>query len=118
MNWTNSPRVVVIGLGYVGLPLAVALARRFDVVGLDIDARRIEELRAGHDRTGEVDNALLTRSALALTDRSEDCAGADIYIVTVPTPVDSSNRPDLGPVIGATRSLAPLLDADRSPVIV
>ncbi len=118
MNWSDSPRVVVIGLGYVGLPLAVALARRFDVTGLDIDARRISELREGHDRTGEVDGPLLARSTLVLTDRSDECAGADIYIVTVPTPVDSSCRPDLGPVIGATRALAPLLDPQRRPIIV
>ena len=111
-------RIVVVGLGYVGLPLAVALARSFTVTGLDIDARRVDELRAGVDRTHEVDGAVLARSSLALTSRSEECAGADIYIVTVPTPVDESNQPDLGPVIGATRSVAALLDRARRPVIV
>ena len=111
-------RIVVVGLGYVGLPLAVALARSFTVTGLDIDARRVDELRAGVDRTHEVDGEVLARSSLALTSRSEECAGADIYIVTVPTPVDESNQPDLGPVIGATRSVAALLDGARRPVIV
>ena len=111
-------RIVVVGLGYVGLPLAVALARSFAVIGLDIDARRVDELRAGIDRTHEVDAEVLARSSLALTSRTEECAGADIYIVTVPTPVDESNQPDLGPVIGATRSVAALLDRARRPVIV
>jgi UDP-N-acetyl-D-galactosamine dehydrogenase len=59
-------RVVVVGLGYVGLPLAVALARHFSTIGLDIDARRIDELNAGHDRTGEVETDRLAASELAL----------------------------------------------------
>jgi UDP-N-acetyl-D-galactosamine dehydrogenase len=118
MSASSPERIVVVGLGYVGLPLAVALARRFEVTGLDIDRRRVEELKQGIDRTREVEEAALRSSALALTSRSEDCRGADIYIVTVPTPVDAENRPDLGPVIGATRALAPLIDPERKPVIV
>src|SRR4051812_43772792 len=103
---SSSVRIVVIGLGYVGLPLAVALAEKFDVTGYDIDPDRIGELRHGRDRTGEVDANALTGGKLALTDRPEDCAGADVYIVTVPTPVDSSNRPDLSAVLAATRMVA------------
>jgi UDP-N-acetyl-D-galactosamine dehydrogenase len=118
MNASNSAKIVVVGLGYVGLPLAVALARSFEVTGLDVDAGRIAQLKAGVDRTNEVDEAALAASSLALTGRPDDCRGADFYIVTVPTPVDSDNRPDLGPVIGATRSLAPLLDPERRPIIV
>ena len=118
MSWSASPSVVVIGLGYVGLPLAVALARRFEVTGLDIDSGRIAELRRGHDRTNEVEDGALAETSLKLTDRTEECAGADVYIVTVPTPVDAECQPDLGPVIGATRALAPLLDPARAPVIV
>ena len=118
MSWSPSPSVVVIGLGYVGLPLAVALARQFEVTGLDIDARRIAELRQGHDRTNEVEDQVLAGSSLKLTDDVDDCVGADIYIVTVPTPVDAGCQPDLGPVIGATRALAPLLDPGRAPIIV
>jgi UDP-N-acetyl-D-galactosamine dehydrogenase len=109
---------VVIGLGYVGLPLAVALAGKFDVTGYDIDSGRIGELRAGRDRTGEVDSAALKSSKLTLTDRPDDCAGADVYIVTVPTPVDSSNRPDLSAVLAATRMVAALIDPKRRPTIV
>jgi UDP-N-acetyl-D-galactosamine dehydrogenase len=117
-NVTDSDRVVVIGLGYVGLPLAVALAGKADVIGLDIDRGRIEELRGGHDRTREVDGHRLRDCGLKLTSDPADCAGADIYIVTVPTPVDSANRPDLRPVLGATETVAKLLDPARKPIIV
>jgi UDP-N-acetyl-D-glucosamine/UDP-N-acetyl-D-galactosamine dehydrogenase len=99
-------KVVVVGLGYVGLPLAVALAPHFDTLGLDIDAGRIAELRQGHDRTREIEPERLRASSLRYTSSIEDCRGADVYIVTVPTPVDAANQPDLGPVLGATRALA------------
>jgi UDP-N-acetyl-D-galactosamine dehydrogenase len=118
MNASRSEQIVVVGLGYVGLPLAVALARSFSVVGLDIDERRVEELRLGIDRTREVESEALAASPLRLTSRSADAAGADIYIVTVPTPVDGGNIPDLRPVISATRSLATLLDPSRKPIVV
>jgi UDP-N-acetyl-D-galactosamine dehydrogenase len=114
----SSEQIVVVGLGYVGLPLAVALARSYDVVGLDIDARRVDELKLGVDRTREVEPETLKASPLRLTSRAADAAGADVYIVTVPTPVDERNQPDLRPVIGATRSVATLLDPARKPVIV
>jgi UDP-N-acetyl-D-galactosamine dehydrogenase len=118
MNASRSEQIVVVGLGYVGLPLAVALARSFDVVGLDIDERRVEELKLGIDRTREVESEKLAASPLRLTSRSAEAAGADIYIVTVPTPVDGDNSPDLRPVISATRSVAALLDPARKPIIV
>jgi UDP-N-acetyl-D-glucosamine/UDP-N-acetyl-D-galactosamine dehydrogenase len=113
-----SSRVVVVGLGYVGLPLAVALARSFDVLGLDIDAARVSELSSGHDRTREVEADALRASSLKYTSRIEDCGGADVYIVTVPTPVDQANQPDLRPVISATRALAGVLDASKKPIVV
>ncbi|PSJ41712.1 nucleotide sugar dehydrogenase [Allosphingosinicella deserti] len=111
-------QIVVVGLGYVGLPLAVALAKSFDVTGFDIDRRRIEELRSGHDRTNEIDSDILKASRLKLTSESSQAAAADVYIVTVPTPVDAANQPDLGPVIGATRAVAKLIDPARKPIIV
>ena len=110
--------IVVVGLGYVGLPLAVALARQFNVKGLDIDSRRIAELRDHHDRTREVDDEELNATPLQLTDNPSECAGADVYIVTVPTPVDEHNRPDLGPLKRASEIVGGLLSADRSPIIV
>jgi len=111
-------RVFVVGLGYVGLPLAVALAKRFAVTGLDIDEGRVAELRQGHDRTREVEPEVLQASRLQYTASVADCRGADVYIVTVPTPVDQANQPDLGPVLGATRALAGVLDAAKKPIIV
>ncbi len=118
MDSRNGDHVVVVGLGYVGLPLALALAKSFRVTGLDIDSGRIAELKRGHDRTREVGSDALAASTIVLTASADECRGADIYIVTVPTPVDSSNRPDLGPVLAATRTVAGLLDGDRTPVIV
>jgi UDP-N-acetyl-D-galactosamine dehydrogenase len=118
MHASRNDQIVVVGLGYVGLPLAAALAKSYDVQGLDIDTRRVEELRQGHDRTGELDDAVLRASSLVLTSTPSDCAGKDVYIVTVPTPVDDANQPDLGPVISATKSLAALLDGARKPIIV
>ncbi|HVR90007.1 MAG TPA: nucleotide sugar dehydrogenase [Novosphingobium sp.] len=115
-------RVVVIGLGYVGLPLAVALARQFETVGLDVDTRRIAELKSGHDRTGEIERERLEASTLTLTADPDACAPADFYIVTVPTPIDAANRPDLRMVEAASRTVAALLPAalaeGRVPVVV
>jgi UDP-N-acetyl-D-galactosamine dehydrogenase len=114
----NKLRIVVVGLGYVGLPLAVALARQFKVVGFDVDPDRIDQLRRRHDRTGEVDPLVLEYSPLKLTSDPAKCRGGDIYIVTVPTPVDDRNRPDLAAVVAASRTVGSLLDAERRPIIV
>jgi len=111
-------RIVVVGLGYVGLPLAVALARKFDTTGFDIDEGRIAELRDGRDRTHEVDEEELKASALKLSANPLDCGGADVYIITVPTPVDEANRPDLSAVVSATRLVASVIDPARRPTIV
>ena len=102
-------KVAVIGLGYVGLPLAVALAKHFDTTGIDISARRVDELKKGHDRTGEIDKERMKASALKLTSAVGDIKGFDVYIVTVPTPVDDHNKPDLTPVRSACNTVAPLI---------
>ena len=106
---TNTPRIAIIGLGYVGLPLAVAVARHYPTVGFDISEPRIAELHQGFDRTGEVDRALLRASTIKLTARAEDIRGADLFIVTVPTPVSADNEPDLGPVMSACRSVGAMM---------
>lgn len=92
----SSVRIGVVGLGYVGLPLAVYLARRFDVVGFDIDETRVAELKSGLDRTREVtdDEMKLAKGFQATTERSE-LATCNFFIVTVPTPIDQARRPDL-----------------------
>jgi UDP-N-acetyl-D-galactosamine dehydrogenase len=118
MKATADLHIVVIGLGYVGLPLAVALARSFRVTGVDIDAGRVDELGKGHDRTREVEESALLGTTLAITSSGADAQGADMYIVTVPTPVDDKCEPDLGPVIGATKAVAAMLDGGKRPVVV
>lgn len=115
---TDAPEIAIIGLGYVGLPLAIALARKFSVIGLDVDAGRIDELRRGVDRTNEVDSDALERSSLKLTSEPADCSSPDMIIVAVPTPVDDRNQPDLTALIAATRTGAGLIDPARRPTIV
>ena len=110
-------RIAVVGLGYVGLPLAVALARRFPTWGVDINEQRVSELRGGHDRTREIDGDALASSTLRLTHRPDDCPPAHVYIVTVPTPVDDAKRPDLRMVEAASRTVAGILDAAFAPLI-
>ena len=102
---TSKPRIAVIGLGYVGLPLAIALARHFSLVGFDIDRNRVDQLHKGHDRTGEVESRALRASTMRYASDPAAIAGSDIFIVTVPTPVDAQNEPDLSPVRSACRSV-------------
>jgi UDP-N-acetyl-D-galactosamine dehydrogenase len=110
--------VVVVGLGYVGLPLAVALAKSAETWGLDVDAGRIAQLQQGHDRTGEIDAERLAASSLRLTTDPAACPDADFYIVTVPTPVDENNKPDLSIVMAATRTVGAMLKAGRRSIVV
>ncbi len=114
----DTTKIAVIGLGYVGLPLAVAVARHFPTTGMDISVCRVEELRRGIDRTGEVDGPLLRATTLHLTTSIEDCRDADVFIVTVPTPVTADNKPDLGPVESACRSVGSVLTKGRRQVVV
>ena len=102
---TNKESIAVLGLGYVGLPLAVALARYFTVIGFDVSHGRIQELKQGLDRTGEVDSAALKASSLAFTAEAADLAGAKLIIVAVPTPIDGHRRPDLGPLRAASATV-------------
>lgn len=101
--------VSVIGLGYVGLPVAVAFGKKKRVIGFDIDAQRITELRAGHDRTGEVEKEELGSTDILYTDRLEDLREADFHIVAVPTPVDEAHQPDLTPVFKASETVGKAL---------
>lgn len=97
--------LAVVGLGYVGLPLAVAFSHHFDVVGFDISERRIEELKSGHDHTREVPEDRLQAAKIRFsTDPAvlRDCA---VIIVAVPTPIDSHHSPDLTPVVGSSNTV-------------
>src|SRR5512139_2784256 len=105
-----SERVAVIGLGYVGLPVALGFARKFPgTVGFDIDAEKVRELAEGHDRNGEVDKATLLGAGLKVTSDPRDLQGATFFIVAVPTPVDANNVPDLTPVVRASETVGRVL---------
>jgi UDP-N-acetyl-D-galactosamine dehydrogenase len=102
--------IAVIGLGYVGLPVAVSFARSgVPVVGFDVDAARVAELRDGKDRTREVESSDLRQKLLLFTADTAEMGGADFFIVTVPTPIDEARRPDLRAMIAASRSVAAVL---------
>lgn len=94
--------LAVVGLGYVGLPLAVAFARHFDVIGFDISAARVAELRGGHDHTNEVSDEKLAEAAINYTTDAAELGKAGVIIVAVPTPIDDHKSPDLTPVVSAS----------------
>ena len=103
-------RIAVVGLGYVGLPLAVEFGKQYDTVGYDIHAARVAELKAGKDSTLEVEPELLAQAdRLSYTDKLADIAGCNVYIVTVPTPIDAAKRPDLTPLVKASEALGSIL---------
>ena len=102
--------IAVVGLGYVGLPVALAFARRFPgTIGFDIDTRRIDDLSKGTDITGETPTKELESTELRLTADPSVLAEADFFVVAVPTPIDGNNRPDLGAMLGASKSIAEVL---------
>lgn len=105
-------KIAVIGLGYVGLPLAVALGQKFDTVGFDLNANRISLLRDGNDVTGEVDpQELAQASMLHFTAEEAELLGCNVFIVAVPTPIDTSLRPDLTPLISASQTVGRVIRA-------
>ena len=110
-------KIAVIGLGYVGLPVAVAFARSgVPVIGFDIDCKRVEELRAGRDRTLEVKPSDLKQVRLRFDHETSSLVEADFYIVTVPTPIDGARRPDLGAVLSASGTVGKALK--RGDIVV
>jgi UDP-N-acetyl-D-galactosamine dehydrogenase len=107
---SNNPKIAVIGLGYVGLPLAVEFGKKRDVVGFDINPKRIAELRVGRDHTLETTpEELKTARQLVFTSETADLRDCGIFIVTVPTPIDSANRPDLTPLIKASETVGKVM---------
>ena len=108
----QNAKLAVIGLGYVGLPLAHAFSKQYKVVGFDIAQWRIDELRSGHDRTLELSDAQVQEAinnGMEFTNRLEDIAECNIFIVTVPTPIDEHKRPDLTPLLKASESIGKVL---------
>ena len=104
--------ICILGLGYVGLPLAVAFAEKYHVFGFDISSTRIEELNDGHDITLEIEDNLLAsvRNNITYTTNIQDTKDCDIYIVTVPTPIDKANCPDLTPLIESSKIIGTVLN--------
>ena len=110
MHSLDTLKLAVIGLGYVGLPLAVEFAKRRDVLGFDINQARIDALRTGHDATLEVsDEELCEAAGLRYSAEAEDLRACNFYIVTVPTPIDEHKRPDLAPLIKASETIGKVL---------
>jgi UDP-N-acetyl-D-galactosamine dehydrogenase len=102
-------RIAVVGLGYVGLPVALGFSAHFPTVGFDIDRSRVAELNSGHDRTNEVTTADLEGSGCTFTDETALLAECTFFIVTVPTPIDDARRPDLGAIRAASRTVGAAL---------
>ncbi len=114
---SGTPLVAVVGLGYVGLPLAAAFGRSMEVIGYDLSSTRVDECRRGIDVRGDVDAGKLEAATrLRFTDRIEDIAEADFIIVAVPTPVDEARRPDFEPLIAASRAVGGVMK--RGAVVV
>ena len=105
-------KIAIIGLGYVGLPLALEFSKHFKTTGFDINQQRILELKAGVDKTLEADADELAQSQLEYTESIDDLSQCNVFIVTVPTPIDSYKRPDLSPLINASKMIASVLKQD------
>ena len=105
-----NPSIAIIGLGYVGFPLAVEFGKQYPTLGFDIDATRISELNRGYDRTQEVSDAQLKASAqLKFSSELSDLSACNTFIVTVPTPIDHFKKPDLGPLLKASEMIGSVL---------
>lgn len=105
-----NPSIAIIGLGYVGFPLAVEFGKQYPTLGFDIDATRISELNRGYDRTQEVSDAQLKASSqLKFSSELNDLSGCNTFIVTVPTPIDHFKKPDLGPLLKASEMIGHVL---------
>tara|TARA_B100000989_G_scaffold297916_1_gene285245 strand:+ start:16079 stop:17350 length:1272 start_codon:yes stop_codon:yes gene_type:complete len=107
----DNKKICIVGLGYVGLPLAVAFAQKFKIVGYDIDDTRIKSLKSSKDKTFEVDDLVLdsVKSNIFYTSNIQDTTDCKIFIITVPTPIDKANRPDLNPLVNSTMSIGSVL---------
>ena len=102
-------KISVVGLGYVGLPVAVAFSSLNQVIGFDIDEERVNQLKAGHDRTGEVSTKRLTKSKITFTSDYKQLTKADFHIVAVPTPINDVKSPDMEPLVSASQTLGGVL---------
>ena len=103
---TMNKIIAIIGLGYVGLPLAVEFGKKYQVIGFDTNNKRINELKNGVDSTLEVDNQEIQNATnLSYTSNSDDIKNCSIFIVSVPTPIDNNNKPDFAPLISSSQTV-------------
>lgn len=111
MKISKNQKICIVGLGYVGLPLAVAFSKKFEVIGYDINSSRVEELKRSEDRTMEVDSSTLksANSTLSFTFEIDKAANCNIFIITVPTPLDIKNKPDLTNLIESSKTVGSVL---------
>ena len=113
---SNKYKISLIGLGYVGLPLALSLSKHFKVVGFDIDSERVRKLKKGIDITGESPKKLIKNSKIFISNEKKHIKESNIFIITVPTPVDKNKKPDLSSIIKATKIVASHLKKDSTIV--
>jgi UDP-N-acetyl-D-glucosamine/UDP-N-acetyl-D-galactosamine dehydrogenase len=118
----ESIKIAIIGLGYVGLPLAVEFGKKYSVLGFDINQTRIEELSNGYDRTQEMTTEELKKmSNLSFSTNKEELGTCNIFIITVPTPIDNYKKPDLTPLLSASKTVGEALkknDTERRPIVI
>lgn len=105
-------KIAVVGLGYVGLPVAVSFGKNYKVIGFDINEKRIDELKAGYDRTNEVENIDLKQADINFTSSKEELKKADFIIVAVPTPINEHKQPDLTPLLKASETVGSIINED------
>ena len=107
-------KIAVIGLGYVGLPLAIEFGKKFPVIGYDINSQRISDLLNGLDKTNEANHEdIINSTNLTFSNSKDDIKDCNCYIITVPTPIDKNKRPDLSPLLNATEMVGTLLANDN-----
>ena len=112
-------KIGVVGLGYVGLPMAVTFGKKQHVIGFDINENRIEELKKGYDRTEEVEPVDLEKADISYTSNLDDLSQADFIIVAVPTPINEHKQPNLAPLLGASQSVGEaLVNAPKGTIVV
>lgn len=111
MKKIDNVSIGIVGLGYVGLPLAVEFGKQYETIGFDLNSSRIAELKSGHDNTLEVEPEILAQAKkLSYTSKLKDIAECHVYIVTVPTPIDDYNSPDLTPLLAASKAIGSVLE--------
>jgi UDP-N-acetyl-D-galactosamine dehydrogenase len=109
MNNLSKPKVAVIGLGYVGLPLAISFAKQYRTIGFDISLKRINQLKEFYDSTLEIKKSVLKKTNIIFTGNIQDISAANFFIVTVPTPVDRYNVPDLNNLVSACNLISKVI---------